>query len=101
MVMPANVSVTSNSATISWSTNKASTGRVYYSTVPIVGSESMTLPYLTLSGTAASDSGNTYNHSVTISGLAPNTSYYYVATSTDQWGNVSMSAPRGYIFTTQ
>ena len=72
-------SVTATSVTISWITDKPTYG---YITTTAGGS--------TLS---ASDPTLTTSHSITLSGLSPNTVYTYTATSTDTAGNVFTSSP--------
>lgn len=81
--------VSNNSATVSWSTNEAARGSVYYSTTPLFGGDSESAPYeFTLSGAVASDNGNTTNHSISLNNLSPNTTYYYDIVSIDNYGNV-------------
>lgn len=77
-------SVTATSATITWTTNVASGTRVDYGT-------------RTLDATATGAAGVT-SHSVTLSGLAPRTSYSYRAQSVDAAGKVALSPT--YSFTT-
>ena len=62
--------ITSTSATISWTTDRASTSRVSYGTTSAYGSQS------------ALDTALVTFHSVTLTGLTPGTSYNYVALST-------------------
>jgi len=71
-------SATSGStATISWTTDENSTSRVDYGTSPS-----------TLSGTATV-SGQSTAHSVPLTGLASDTTYYFRVTSADGAGNTS------------
>lgn len=82
----------SNSATITWSTNEPARGYVYYDTVPIRGGDTEDAPYnFTLSGSVASDIGNTTNHVVTLNNLTPNTTYYYHLASIDKYGNATIT----------
>jgi hypothetical protein len=70
---------------VGWINNESTSGRVFYST---------TLP-VALSGSGAlfvNSASTTKNHSVTLSTLNPNTTYYVVIESTDLAGNVSTSA---------
>ncbi|MGX7678021.1 DUF4082 domain-containing protein [Jatrophihabitans sp. DSM 45814] len=67
------------SATIAWTTNEASTSRVDYGT---------SATSLNLNTTVA---GLATTHSVTLSGLAVNTRYYYRVTSADASGNSATS----------
>jgi phosphodiesterase/alkaline phosphatase D-like protein len=83
-------SVTSNtSATITWNTNESATTKVWYqaNSSAVVGSS--------LSATA---DGLSTSHRVSLTGLAPNTTYFYVVESTDAAGNRSVSAQ--FSFTT-
>jgi len=72
-------SVTSNSATITWSTDEASDTQVEYGT---------TTAYGTSSPVAA---GHVTSHSMTISGLQAETPYHYRAKSADSAGNLAVS----------
>lgn len=84
---------TNTSATITWTTNEATQGQVYYDTTFIRADEATgprQQPYI--SGTSAYDSGGT-NHSVTLQNLQPNTTYYYVTRGIDSVGNMSMTWP--------
>jgi hypothetical protein len=78
--------ITSTGASISWSTNNASTTAVAYGTSTALGS--MT-PVQT---------GLNVTHGVVLTGLASGTTYYFVAQSTDSNGNTGYSAT--YSFTT-
>ena len=77
------------SATISWATNEASDSRVDYGTSPnsLAASQSNTTPVT--------------SHSLQLTGLSPDTTYYYRVTSTDAAGNSSTdptppTAPRSF-----
>jgi hypothetical protein len=72
--------VSNQSATVSWITDKASTSVVNYGTSP----QNLNL--------SVSNSTATTNHSVTLTGLTPNTTYYYQVVSVDSYGN-SATAP--------
>jgi peptidoglycan hydrolase-like protein with peptidoglycan-binding domain len=90
------VAATSNSATVSWNTNELATGRVYYSTTPISFNEGdvNSVGFAVTSGQSASfDTTTRMVHGATITGLAPNTTYYYLIVVTDPSGNVSVSTP--------
>lgn len=93
-----NVRVTpgSNGATLTWSTNEASSDRLYYDTTPIRFNEGdiNSNNFLVLTGQSGATSIDlTTNHSGTISGLNPNTTYYYLIVSKDTASNVSISLP--------
>ena len=72
-------SITSTSATISWTTDEPSTGRTDYGTTASYGSST------------ALASGLTISHTRTISGLQPATTYHYRVRSTDAAGNERIS----------
>ena len=78
--------VTSTGASISWSTNVASTTAIAYGTTTALGSVT---PVQT---------GLTVSHGVVLTGLASGTTYYFVAQSTDSNGNTGYSST--YTFTT-
>lgn len=84
--------VSNNSATVSWATNEPARGVVYYSSSPLMVSE--TLNSVTISGsTALLDSSLRSSQSISIQGLLSNTTYYYMTHSTDAAGNVSVTWP--------
>jgi hypothetical protein len=78
--------ITDRTATITWYTSEASTTEVEYGTTPAYGSSS------------AMDSTMVTLHSVTLSGLAPSTTYHYRVWSADAAGNPAVSGD--YTFTT-
>lgn len=90
------VTVTDTSATFSWTTNEQTTGQVHLSSAPLALNEATgprQQPYV--SGTTVNDSGNLQTgHTITVSNLQPNTTYYYLVRNTDSVGNMSMIWPR-------
>lgn len=74
-----------STASISWRTNIASVGEVRFSSTTPVGTT-----------TVQSDAGLKTLHTVTLSGLTPNTTYYYVVVARDTNGNVKESATRQF-----
>ncbi|RJS83781.1 hypothetical protein CW713_03525, partial [Methanophagales archaeon] len=72
--------ITSNSATITWQTNEPSTSLVKYGTSP---GNYMLQKY---------DSSPVTSHSMTLTDLSPNTTYYFVVNSTDACGNSNQSS---------
>lgn len=89
------VQTTSTTATITWTTNELTQGQVFWSNSPIQASEAngpRQQPYV--SGVLALDAGGlqTY-HTVTVSNLQANTTYYYLVRAIDSVGNVGMIWP--------
>ena len=83
------VTPTSSSAVITWSTNEPATTQVSYGLSPSLGS-------------SVSDPALQIQHSVTLNGLSPNTTYNYRLSATDAAGNTGTS-PAGmatFTFTT-
>ncbi len=75
-----NSSITNESATISWTTDKTSTTIVKYGT----SSGSYSYTYSNLS--------YLMSHTAQLTGLDDGTTYYYVVNSTDGWGNTNQSS---------
>jgi peptidoglycan hydrolase-like protein with peptidoglycan-binding domain len=90
------------SATVMWSTNELTQGELYWSASPIVAYEatgSNQQPNIT--GTLASDgNGLQSSHSITLSGLQPNTTYYYMVYAINGNGGVTVTWPEGSFETT-
>ena len=88
--------VSSNFATLTWSTNENATGKIFYNTSPVTMNEGdiNSVGFGPTSGQTATN-GNFARmfQQVTITGLQPNTVYYYVIVSTDLAGNVSVWNP--------
>jgi peptidoglycan hydrolase-like protein with peptidoglycan-binding domain len=81
-------------ATITWATNEATRGQVYFDTVSIRADEATgpgQQPYV--SGILASDTNMTNSHTVTLSNLQPNTTYYYLVRAIDGDGNITITWP--------
>ncbi|MBW6518960.1 MAG: Ig-like domain-containing protein [ANME-2 cluster archaeon] len=76
-----NGTVNDSTAVITWTTDEASTSRVDYDTNPSV-------PY----DFTEEETAYVTSHSITLSGLNANTTYYYVVKSTDSAGNPNTSA---------
>lgn len=84
------------SDTFTWITNEGATSRVYYSTSPVQFNEGD----ITSAGfgartgqIAVSDGTLRTSHQISLTGLLPNTTYYYTLASTDAAGNVSLFGP--------
>jgi peptidoglycan hydrolase-like protein with peptidoglycan-binding domain len=79
IMSPEVVTASTNSFTVSWTTNESASNRVMFST-------SWPFLYASASGVTASGYGTTAN--ITVTGLQANTRYYYVIQSTDSSGNL-------------
>ena len=79
-------SVTSNSANITWTTNEVADSQVDYGTSPGAYTDSTPL-----------DSAMVTNHSMTLNGLQPSTTYYYRVRSADAAGQASYSTEQNLI----
>jgi peptidoglycan hydrolase-like protein with peptidoglycan-binding domain len=92
------VNVSNNSATISWTSNEATIGQVYYSNAPLQSDEATgphQQPYV--SGIQVVDNGGyQISHSVTITNLSANTTYYFLARGIDSGNNLSMTWPSSF-----
>lgn len=96
--MITNVAVMSNNnmATVNWNTDEVSKASVYYSTTPLVFDERINSVNVSSGSIAMADSNLRTNHSVSLQGLLANTTYYYMAYSTNQIGNVSITWPTSF-----
>jgi phosphodiesterase/alkaline phosphatase D-like protein len=84
------------STNLSWTTNELASARVYYSTSPLQWNEGdiRGSGFAVYNGQITSTDNNLRtNHSVNLTGLNPNTMYYYMVVATDVSGNISVSAP--------
>ena len=91
-----------NSATISFNTSESATTRVVYNTSPLMFNEGDInssgfgpIGGSTVNGTA----GLSTSHSITVSGLQSNTTYYYTVIATDASGNISIVGPNNTLHT--
>ncbi len=97
-----NVSKNSNSATISWTTNDLARGKVYYSTSPIrlnntFDQTGVNFVEPSVSGTLAQYDGVARTSQVVgISGLTPNTNYFYLVEVLDSSNNTSITSPASF-----
>lgn len=87
---PETVTVTSNSATISWVTNEAAKGRVMYGT---------TWPFLYATAPSVGTTGFASTASIMLPSLQSHTRYYYTLESIDAAGNIQWGI--GHSFLTQ
>lgn len=99
LITSSNVSTGSTSVTVSWGTSDMARGKVYYSTSPIRLAntyEQTGIDFIepTISGSLASYDGVARtSQAVTINGLTPNTTYYYLIEALDASNNVSITVP--------
>lgn len=88
------VTASSSSAIFNLSTSENATSRIHYSTAPLSLTEANAISDVSIGGTNAVVSSDLrQNHSVTITGLSPNTTYYYSVYARDSAGNVNMTWP--------
>ncbi len=86
--------IDSSRVTVQWTTDEASHTRIDYGTDPAIQTASLSsLPPGTI--TAALPAFVT-EHSMALSGLQPNTTYYYLVSSTDAAGNTATAAPPSF-----
>lgn len=83
IMSPATVATTSTEFTVSWSTNEPARSRVMYSTA---------WPFRYQTAADVMDSTVNTNSAVTVSGLAPATTYFVVRESVDRSGNIMWTA---------
>lgn len=92
------VQYTNTTATFTWNTDMPTTGQIYWSKNPLEFNEMTApkqLPYV--SGTLALDAGGLQtSHSVTVSNLEANTTYYFMMRAIDVNGNMSMLWPSSF-----
>lgn len=84
-----------NSATVSFTTNEAARGTVYYAGGGLTLSEAAGLGFApVVGGTAVTADANLKTvHAITITGLASSTTYFYTVQAVDASGNVSVTWP--------
>lgn len=93
---------TNNSVTFTFVTNEGTTARVVYNTNPLMFNEgaSNSAGFGPLGGySASSASGLSTSHSVMLTNLQANTTYYYTVIVTDAAGNVSVWGPNNTVRT--
>lgn len=94
-----NLGTTNTTATINWTTSDMARGKVYYSTTPLRLSNTFDdnginfiEPTVTGNMVKSDDLART-SQSVYISGLSPNTVYFYLVEALDSSNNVSLTLP--------
>lgn len=87
------VSKTNTSASFSWSTNENALGKVFFSTTPFYLAEAtgmFTGPTIS-NGFVMTANNYAMSQNITVSGLSPNTTYYYIIESIDESNNVTVT----------
>lgn len=93
-----NVGASRNSAIVNWNTNQSAKGVVYVSPSPLVTYERE--HSVDVSGNVAMMDSNYRNtQSVSLTNLQPNTTYYYMIYTTNQFGDVSVTVPSAFLTT--
>lgn len=86
------VQTTNTGATLNWTTNEGARGQVFYDTSPIQSNEETRQGQLAyIGGTLSNNAGLSASQTVSVSGLHPNTLYYYIARAIDGSQNYSVS----------
>lgn len=77
-----------STATINWTTNESASSKVYYT---------LTTPLNTGTASTKTDATLVTNHSLTVTGLSPNSTYYFKVESTDASANTSLSSETSFV----
>ncbi len=80
--------VGTSTVTIDWTTNESSNSKVYYSTAT---------PLVTGTASTKSDAAMVTSHSVTLTGLTPNTTHYFKVESADASNNTSTGSETSFV----
>lgn len=92
------VSTTNTSATINWNTSQNTSAVVYYGTSPLSMSEASSGSGVTIGGSSfLAHTDLRSSHSATLTGLNPNTTYYYVVYTRDGAGNENITWPTTFV----
>ncbi len=86
----------SNAVTFTWTTDELASAKVFYNTSPVMMNEGNinSVGFGSTNGwTSTNDMLARQSQQVTVGGLSPNTTYYYVIVATDLSGNVSVWNP--------
>src|SRR3989338_4799121 len=94
MIGPLNVNFTNTTVAINWTTNENASAILYYSTSPLSMSEAGPNTGVTISGSSLLvHTDLRSSHSASLTGLQPNTTYFYVVYVRDGAGNESITWP--------
>jgi peptidoglycan hydrolase-like protein with peptidoglycan-binding domain len=86
------LTIGATTTSVKWNTNEQAAGIVYYSTSGLTMTDSIT--EVTIGGSVAmTDTALHTSQNVNISGLQPNTLYYYIIYTRDASGNVQVTWP--------
>ena len=94
----ATIQTTNSSATITFTTNEATMGQIYYDVYPLQSDEATgphQQPYVSET-LVSTNGGYQINHSATINGLQANTTYYFLTRAIDSGNNLSMTWPSSF-----
>lgn len=91
-----NVSLGNTGVAVSYSTNEVARGTVYYSSSPLVLSETPHGVIITGANSASVDTSLRGSQNIQINGLQANTVYYFMVYTTDASGNVTVSNPSNF-----
>lgn len=87
-------SMTNTSATMNWNTNENASSILYYNTSPLSMTESSANSGVTIGGSSVLVHSDLRTaHTVTLTSLVPNTTYYYVVYVRDASGNETITWP--------
>lgn len=90
------ISVGTSTARVRWNTNELAAGRVYYSISALSMTESGANDISVTGNIAMVNNDVRTTHDVTVTGLASNTTYYYIVYSKDMWGNGQITWPQTF-----
>ncbi len=91
MIGSLNTQTTDDNIVVFWNTSELASGRLFYSLNPLANTEAMTAktePYI--SGSMLNDPTLSLNKTINLPNLLPRTTYYLMAETIDQNGNVSV-----------
>ena len=100
VITSVNVNTTNTTAVVSWTTNDFARGKFYYSTTPIVLTNTFEQtglnfiePTVVNANLGQYDGVTRMSQAISISGLLPNTTYFYLVVVLDSSNNSSITSP--------